>query len=224
MTGTTIDYHYYKSFNQKIMKTTKLLFAVLVCSAAFTSCKKDNPEEPKPVVLINGVRWAECNVDAPGTFAASPQALGMFYKWGTKIGWSATGDPTSTSGQAWADVAAESGDNWLAANDPCPAGWRLPTKEELATLLDDTKVTKAWVTTPANGYKFTDQTNTSNSIFLPAAGYRYYTDGTLGYAGDYGFYWSSTMSSAHDAWGLSFYSGDAYSYRTYGFTVRCVLQ
>ena len=46
----------------------------------------------KFLVIINGVKWATCNVDAPGTFAAAPESAGMFYQWNRKIGWSAT-DP-----------------------------------------------------------------------------------------------------------------------------------
>ena len=55
-------------------------------------CKKDsdvtNPTLNKRVV-INGVRWATCNVDAPGNFAANPEDAGMFYQWNRKVGWSA---------------------------------------------------------------------------------------------------------------------------------------
>ncbi len=43
-------------------------------------------------VLINGVLWATRNVDAPGTFAASPESTGMFYQWNSRIAWSASGE------------------------------------------------------------------------------------------------------------------------------------
>ncbi len=176
--------------------------------------------------LINGVTWATHNVDAPGTFAATPQATGMFYQWNRKTGWSSSDPLTSSPAGATWDDTTPTGDFWASANDPCPAGWRLPTKEEQTTLFDEAKVTKAWVTTPANGYKFTDIAS-SKSIFLPAAGYRSLYYGTLNDVGGNGAYWSSTMGTADKAWYLFSYSDDAYQhsfFRTYGFTVRCVLQ
>ena len=38
-------------------------------------------------VEINGVTWATRNVDAPGTFAAKPEDMGMFYQWNSKVSW-----------------------------------------------------------------------------------------------------------------------------------------
>jgi len=46
-------------------------------------------------VSINGVVWAECNVDALDTFADAPEKPGKFYKWNTKKAWAATGDVTN---------------------------------------------------------------------------------------------------------------------------------
>jgi len=54
-------------------------------------------------VLINGVMWATCNVDSPGTFASQPYE-GMFYQWSRKIGWSSTNPMVSSDGgTAWSD-------------------------------------------------------------------------------------------------------------------------
>jgi uncharacterized protein (TIGR02145 family) len=66
-----------------------------------------------------------------------------------------------------------------------------------------------------------------NSIFFPAAGCRYYNDGTLGSAGEYGGYWSSTEYDSSDAYYLGFDSSDAGvngDYCTYGQSVRCVAE
>ena len=73
--------------------------------------------------------------------------------------------------------------------------WRIPTKEELTALLDDTKFTWAWQNdyNGAKGMLVTSKvTNyTGNSIFLPAAGQR--TDYNLEDTGAKGSYWSSSL-------------------------------
>ncbi|MDR1757331.1 MAG: Ig-like domain-containing protein [Culturomica sp.] len=170
--------------------------------------------------LINGVYWAGCNVDAPATFAATPESAGMFYQWNRKKGWPSTGSITD-----W-DASTPSGDTWEAANDPCPSGWRVPTSDELDALLATDKVINVWTTlNSVYGRKFTDKIS-GNSIFLPAAGYRdYYGDGSLLNAGSFGDYWSTSPNDSFNAWGLSFLSMDAdrsSSSRSYGSSLRCV--
>ena len=137
-------------------------------------------------VKINGVIWAPCNVDAPGSFAAKPEDPGMFYQWNRKKAWPATGEVTG-----W-DTTIPEGSAWEKSNDPSPAGWRVPTLDEIKTLLDTEKVTNEWITlNGVNGRKFTDRTS-GKSIFLPAAGGRHNTDGTMFNEGLYGVYWSSS--------------------------------
>lgn len=181
-------------------------------------------------VLINGVIWATCNADHNGTsatFASAPENTGKFYQWNRKTAWLATGNSlvSSPAGMIW-DSSSPAGDSWATANDPCPTGWRLPTKEELATLFVAANVDNVWrARLGVNGRMFADKTS-GNTIFFPAAGRS--GDGTLNLVGDGGGYWSSTMASMADcAWGLGFYSGDASQTsfsRVFGFTVRCVLQ
>ena len=84
---------------------------------------------------------------------------------------------------------------------------------------------RAWWTTQngVKGYKVTG-TN-GNSIFLPAAGYRY--GATLYDSGSNGFYWSSSLyeGNSYNAYRLYFYSGYyvwSYGSRYRGFSVRPV--
>jgi len=174
-------------------------------------------------VKINGVIWGERNVDAPGTFAATPESYGMFYQWNRKTAWHATGDVTG-----WDDTDP-SGDVWAAANDPCPVGWRVPTKAEQATLVATDKVTCEWTTlNGVSGCRFTDRASGA-SIFFPAAGYRDNTAGALRFAGDGGLYWSGSWSDPSNftsaSWSLHFISASARQncdFRRTGFSVRCV--
>jgi uncharacterized protein (TIGR02145 family) len=183
-------------------------------------------------VLINGVKWATRNVAAPGTFTTNMEDAGMFYRWNDKVGWAynqATGSITPTDGSStwnfsfWnGGYATPSASNtWTTANDPSPAGYRVPTYAEIQTLLDATKVDKAWDATK-KGYIFTDKT-TGKSIFGFASGSY---ENAVEYIGSDGSFWSS--NSADDignAYILSFNSNKAESstcFLGYGLTVRPV--
>ncbi len=193
----------------------------IAAAAAFSSCGKGAGGEKSDGqgVLINGVRWTESNVAAAGTFAAAPEDTGMFYQWNSKTAWPATGDMTG-----WNTMPA-TGDAWTSANDPCPAGWRVPTKNEQATLLDASKVESVWAAVNGvDGRRFTDRTS-GKSIFIPAVGSRDKADGTFMGSLGFGFYWSATAVYTDEAWDLAFNEDDSRQSsndRRMGFTVRCV--
>ncbi|GHV43491.1 hypothetical protein FACS1894180_2730 [Bacteroidia bacterium] len=170
-------------------------------------------------VEINGVVWAKRNVDAVGTFAATPEAPGKFYQWNRNVAWDATGVVSN-----W-NTTTPTGTSWATDNDPSPEGWRVPTQAELESLLDLTKVSNVWVTTPANGRLFTDKAS-GNTLFLPAAGGRN-SNGDMFTSAGRGYYWSSTASVATAAYHLLLFSDGIsvnYNYRTYGFSVRSVAE
>ena len=85
-------------------------------------------------IVIDGIRWATRNVDAPGTFAESPESSGMLFQWNRRVGWPAT-DPmiNSAGGTTW-DYSAPASAKWERKNDPCPAGWSVPTREEFGDI------------------------------------------------------------------------------------------
>jgi uncharacterized protein (TIGR02145 family) len=175
------------------------LVAVGATTVALNSCgNKANPSDDTPAsdegVVINGVKWATHNVDAPGAFAATPEAPGMFYYFNTNIGWSTTDPLINSDGNADArfNHADLQGETWKKIYDPSPAGWRVPALEEIQKLLDAEKVSSKWETRKGvAGRSFTDK-STGNSIFLPAVGFRDDQNFDLDHAGEMGDYWSST--------------------------------
>ncbi|MBR2486403.1 MAG: hypothetical protein IKB46_01245 [Paludibacteraceae bacterium] len=101
--------------------------------------------------------------------------------------------------------------------------WRMPTDAELTELRE--QCTWSWtIQNSVSGYKVTSKSN-GNSIFLPAAGYRY--GSSLKNAGSYGSYWSSSLNTDYPkyAWLVDFYSSSrfrSYTNRYYGYSVRPV--
>jgi uncharacterized protein (TIGR02145 family) len=174
-----------------------------------------------PGVVINGVRWATRNVDASGTFAATPESYGKLYQWNRKKAWDVIGNVSD-----W-DSSTPTGTEWESANDPSPTGWRVPTFEEIQTLLNTEKVTSKWTTqNGVNGRQFTDKI-TGNNIFLPAAGFRGYSNDEIGGTTSDGDYWSSTQRDASIAYILWFNTGStvwSFYNRGFAFSVRCVLE
>jgi uncharacterized protein (TIGR02145 family) len=201
--------------SKKIILSISLLLTV--CSFVMAQ----NTATTDEGVIINGIKWATRNVDAPGTFAANPEDAGMFFQWNHKTAW-----PSANDIIGWND-SYPTGSIWEKANDPSPSGWRIPTADEIKSLLDTNKVTNEWTTENGiNGRKFTDKAS-GHSLFLPAAGYRDDNVGLLFNVGSYGLYWSSSQYEDDEmyAYYLHFSSGYANRYgvdRPYGFSVRCV--
>jgi len=190
-----------------------------ICTVTVTPIIEPEPEW----VEINGVKWAKRNVEMPGTFAANPEDAGMFYQWNRKVGWSST-DPmvNSNGGTTW-DASYPEGDTWEKANDPCPTGWRVPTVEELQSLV---AAGSEW--TVENGVNGRIFGNGDNTLFLPAAGYRGTTSGAVSSVGTGGNYWSSAYNYTMIAYHLSFngmgVTAGSSSTRAHGFSVRCVTE
>jgi uncharacterized protein (TIGR02145 family) len=152
-----------------------------------------------------------------------------------------TGTITNWTNTPHIDYPFQSGSaDWIAANDPCPAGWRLPDIDELAgavnfsrpnnssTSFNDVNPvnnTFAWSGTWSNSASnFSALLKVGDYLYLPAAGYRYYSDGSLYYRGSYGYYWSSSAQSSN-GWYAHFNSGSrgvGSTNRAEGFSVRCV--
>ena len=177
-------------------------------------------------VVIDGIKWATRNVDAPGTFSSAPEKGGMFYQWNKQEGWSITDPRVDSNGNTyWYAHKVEPEDEWTD-KDPCPVGWRVPTEVELRSL---NSVGSTW--TKRSGVLGRLFGTAPDQIFLPAVGYRSRSDGTYS-ASENGSYWSSTRyylySSTNSSWMywyLFFYSSDVRmttGHPAAGFCVRCV--
>ena len=143
--------------------------------------------------------WATCNVGA-----SSPSDYGNYYAWGeTKTKSSYTKGNSKTDNVVMPDISGEP--KYDAATANWGEGWRMPTDEELVELID--KCDWQWTTQGGhNGYKVTGPNG--NSIFLPAAGWRYGT--SLNLAGDNGYCWSSTPLGSNTLYAYSLYFGSGY--------------
>ena len=132
----------------------------------------------------------------------------------------------AVNAQSFVDLGLPSGTKWETQNQKgfytydeavSQFGNRLPTKEQWEEL----EVECQWEWT-GSGYKVTGPN--SNSIILPAEGYRG-CNGSVFSVGSDGNYWSSTPAGSDCAWHFGFYSikVDMLSnYRCRGLSVRLV--
>jgi uncharacterized protein (TIGR02145 family) len=154
---------------------------------------------------------------------------GNYYQWG-RIAAVADANTSAAAIVGWNTTTAANGawiDGSKTVNDPCPNGFRVPTKTQWDGVILNNTVSRvgSWL----NDGNFTSAISwgpniSTKTLTLPAAGYRSNLSGTLSYRGSNGYYWSSTENGSY-AWYLSFYSSSAIpgsNYRSNGISVRCV--
>lgn len=181
-------------------------------------------KNPIDLGLPSGLKWAQANLGAK-----KETDPGLYYAWGETEG------HAKDSGYDFSNLNYKyNGSNEIeistnltlaqdAANVRLGGSWRMPTKAEFEELYNNTKVT--WTTiNGVAGRKFTNKTDASKYIFMPAAGG--YNRSSLGNSwNDTGYYWSSTFSPMYayifhlDRSGQ--YTGTIFRY--FGNSVRAVL-
>jgi len=214
----------------------------------------DNGIDSGPGTLIDDVVWApvNCGYDATNT-------NGLLYQWGRKYGQQmkdyslvsltkAEGNSDAHSdeyAQFVGEITADDS-NWFEGDldnsmwrdgtkkgefDPCPAGWRIPTKSELEAL---SAHRSGWSNVSGqNGYYYSGSTTYSADaarIFLPATGDHAYKSGKFQGGNMWGNYWSSTCDSAcpwylyeiHFSTGTETVEMHNNYGRASGYCVRCV--
>lgn len=186
--------------------------------------------------LSSGLLWAKCNLGAN-----TETDYGDYYMWG-----SITPDTNNTCD--WNHAPFNNGSSsydsiyFKSVKDTvCPngilapeydvitvnmgTGWRMPTMADFEELLSDTN--NEWVEnyngTDINGYKFTNKSDSSKYIFIPASGFR---DGSsVRYVDSRGLVWSSSLGSNSLSYAqyLDFDGSDIYvdeTHRRHGRSVR----
>ena len=184
--------------------------------------------------LPSHLKWAKCNVGAE-----KETDYGYYFQWGST-------SPNTANECTWANAPFNNGSleydsayfdsvkdtvapngvlakKYDAAAQIMDGDWRMPTKDEIQELLDNT--IKEWAqVNGVNGYKFTG--SNGNSIFIPAAGRCY--DGSVSNVGSSGYVWSSSLGTSNPslAWYLYFNSDNcgisSNGSRCYGRSVRGV--
>lgn len=188
--------------------------------------KKTLPKE----IIVGGIHWAPGNLYYDSTDSQYKNASTQEYV--HKVDYLSIPPKSEAEGGAyfgwntedWKKGTYNSG-TYTPKSDPCTLvnsedRWVTPTKSQFDELAP---FKESWMETK-KGYTFTDP-STSNTLFLPAAGYRF-SDGSMNYEGKYGFYWSRTPTSSYATY-LYFSSSSSSASidnndRKYGFSVRCV--
>ena len=182
-----------------------------------------NGHEYVDLGLPSGLKWATCNVGA-----SKPEEYGDYFAWGEhtpKLEYSEKTYEHIKKGFLGINKYVALGDisgnaQYDAARSNWGGSWRLPTSGEMEELKEN--CTWIWTTQGGKrGYKVTGPNG--NSIFLPAAGYRYGT--SLDYAG--GRYWNSTPYGSDTDYAYYLYFNSSlqlvgWGYRYYGRSVRPV--
>ena len=190
--------------------------------------------------------WSPYNLASNEEFVKEIYHRGAFFQWNSRTAWSNT-DPRqrndATTGWIWTtggtDTAWANTQNtgaWSSAHCPCPDGWTTPTQAQLEGLLGTsaawTTVNPVTGTTGHPGRIFgpgasASSFNPSTQIFLPVAGSRDSTSGSLSLIGSRGVYWSSTPNAPGSALSLQFTflaNNMASNSRSSAFSVRCVAE
>lgn len=157
--------------------------------------------------LPTGTLWADRNIGSN-----SPEESGYYFAWGEI-------EP-KTGKYTWDTYKYKDNPETLpsshdAATQNWDSDWRMPTNEQFDELLKYCEW--KW---DGKGYKVIGKNG--NSIYLPAAGWRYEK---LEHEGQLGNYWSSSHLDSSLAWNLYFdsdYRSTFNGNRNYGFPVRAV--
>ena len=180
-----------------------------------------------------GQTWMDRNLGASrvATSSTDARAYGDLYQWGRgtdghekrNSGTTSTLSNSDTPGHGNFITVSNSPYDWRSpknnnlwqgvngTNNPCPSGYRLPTRAEWEA------ERQSWSSKNAAGAF-------NSPLKLPVAGGRNFSSGSLGSVGSSGGYWSATVDGP-GARLLTFYSSNAYMYnyfRADGSSVRCL--
>ncbi|MCX6266133.1 MAG: hypothetical protein NTW16_02070 [Bacteroidetes bacterium] len=201
----------------------------LSCGSAFTRAHTADTVAPVSKTVTYGTVtnipgettkcWITRNLGAsqqPNTVDDNTEAsAGWYWQFNRMQGYKHDGT-TRTPNSTWITPISEDSD-WESANDPCSlllgSAWRIPTLTE-------------WTNVDATGNWINMNGPFSSGLQMHAAGFLNFPDGSPGFRGSGGYYWSSSQFDALIAWCLSFNSGTSFmnnfGSKAYGFSTRCV--
>jgi uncharacterized protein (TIGR02145 family) len=151
-----------------------------------------------------------------------------------------SGDANSEKISNWDGTLAIPNGYWSnsykAANDPCPAGYRVPSKSEWQGMLDNMnglwEIVGTWSTTEDDHTNYTAAHILGRYLMLPAAGLREFIDddwkGALFSRGSIGSYWSSSENTTNSSIGAAnlifsnYELGIENFHKSFGLSVRCI--
>lgn len=218
------------------MNTSKCIIVMGLLIIFLEGCKTDDPATPSSINTvtnpITGRIWMDRNLGASQVATSSTDAasFGDLYQWGRAADGHQLRTSIATNSLSNSDVAGNANfilspdfpydwrnpqnDNlWQGINginNPCPAGFRIPTEAEWST------ERASWSSpNPAGAY--------ASPLKLTQGGLRD-ENGLLDYVGSAGAYWSSTLDGGYSR-SLIFYDDDALLvtyYRAYGGCIRCI--
>jgi len=188
------------------------------------------------------------NVGNTNSWVEEPKDYGGFFQYNKTLAWHPTDPANGVAIPGWpaADTAKA---DWASENNPCPTGWRLPTRAEFMALDSASKVGNGAVggagvnagvrgaavagrfygpragntTSPATTCSINaNNDNMHGCIFLPAAGFRN-ADGSLINQGQNLSYWCSTFEKTTGS-GYALFAGSVtpYTSKNMGYNIRCV--
>lgn len=200
---TTGDHHWFVV--TKIKNGNEICASFKSAEDHFTVEKEHKYATPEPIDLglPSGLKWASFNLGA-----SKPEEYGKYFAWGetapkqdykwSTYKWCMGEEKTIikycidsncgyngfTDGKTVLDLDDDAAAFTLADQ------WRMPTEDERDELRSF--CSWEWVSiSNVDGYKVTG--SNGNSIFIPAAGYRYGDSSNS--VGSYGFYWTSSLST-----------------------------
>ncbi|RNA60486.1 hypothetical protein D1631_18515 [Chryseobacterium nematophagum] len=184
-------------------------------------------------------RWLAHNLGADTNLDPNVPVQGIYgnyYQWGRVDVVNNADNPIGGYPNGWNTIPAPNG-SWNSgtedvpvrtAIDPCPQGYRVPTRKEWVALVNNNTPNTIGLFNESvlnSAYQFTCAAN-GNKLTLPAAGFLQNTIGQLYDRGRGGWYWSSTEQGI-GAYRMSFNKNNVVgdylnTSRLNGFSVRCI--
>lgn len=202
-------------------------------------------------VRLNGMVWMRYNLGVanqnpttnnPDVANSNDQLTGYFYQWGSPAAFNKTGTTSVNNKGNWRTTTTLVANSWNTGtdvepvknttNDPCPNGWRVPSREDWAVIIKNTNYYN--YAKDANGNAtFESKLFPGIKLAFPFTGLRDNNGNYLEYEGSNqadksGFFFTSTLNTSNNAW---YYRSIGYATlyansgtQNRGMTIRCIAE